>query len=326
MDDAVLCLNARVGRSLPMPWSPAPIRSLPSDAARGRAACRPHWSGRLGSAARSHGSAIGLLGALLAALWPHWVWMARRLSDGSDEPWGILALATVFALVAGEWRLLRVPSPAVLAATAALAVSAALARIWVPPLAAAALAMGALAIWLAASRPDRPATPLAGLLLLGLPVIATLQFYLGYPLRYVTASLAAPVLHAFGFDVAASGAALAYRGGLVLVDPPCAGIGMLWVGAYTAALLSYLGNATTARTIGNATVAAASVFIANAARNVVLFLPESHAVGWPAWAHPAVGLAAFAVALLPIVWFARRGTQRARVQLLRQSRSPRRLP
>jgi exosortase/archaeosortase family protein len=53
-------------------------------------------------------------------------------------------------------------------------------------------------------------------------------------------------------------------------------------------------------------VAATSVFVANLARNVALFFPETLGLPWPAWAHPAIGLVAFACALLPIVWFAQR--------------------
>jgi exosortase/archaeosortase family protein len=186
--------------------------------------------------------------------------------------------------------------------------------VWMPPLVAAALAMGALATFLAGARGDRPATALATLLLLALPVIATLQFYFGYPLRLVTALLAAPVLRAFGFAVEATGAAFAYDGRIVLVDPPCAGIGMLWVGAFTSALLSHLANASARGTIVNGAVAATCVFIANVARNVALFFPEALGLGWPEWMHAFIGLMAFAIALLPIVLFAQakaRGTHDA---------------
>jgi hypothetical protein len=43
-------------------------------------------------------TAAAPLALLLAALWPHLAWIARRLTDGSDEPWGILALATVLTV------------------------------------------------------------------------------------------------------------------------------------------------------------------------------------------------------------------------------------
>jgi len=291
--DATLMLNARIGRRSPR-FMPVPV-APPVDMPRAR------W---LALHARLPGAAVLLL-ALALALWPHWGWMARRMTDGSDEPWGVLALITVFVLVARDWRALARPSNAALIVTAALALTAAVARWWLPPLVAGAIAMAALATFLAGARPDRPAMPLATLLLLALPLIASLQFYFGYPLRLATAVLAAPVLRALGYAVEAMGAAFAYHGRLVLVDPPCAGIGMLWVGAYTAALLSYLGNASAARTLVNGTVAAACVFIANVVRNVLLFFPEALALRWPQQAHALTGLVTFGVALVPLVLVAR---------------------
>lgn len=310
MTDLALRLNARIGKSSP--------RSLPP--ATAAHTDRADGSGGLRARLARLPAPVALLSALVIALWPHGVWMAHRLTDGSDEPWGVLALVTVLTLVRREWRALVTPSRTALFASAALAIVAALVRGWLPPLAAAAIAMLALAVFLGSARRDRPAAPLATLLLLALPVIASLQFYFGYPLRRVTAALAAPVLQLVGLAVEANGAALAYSGKLVLVDPPCAGIGMLWVGAYTAALLSYLGNASNARTFVNGAVAAGCVFGANVARNVALFFPEAFDLGWPAWTHPFIGLVAFAIALLPIVLFVQSrarpacGTRRARFE------------
>jgi exosortase/archaeosortase family protein len=206
----------------------------------------------------------------------------------------------VLALVGRERHRLALPTPAALAASAALMLAAALARAWVPPIFAAALAMLALAAFLATALRERPAVPLATLLLLALPLIASLQFYFGYPLRLATAHAAAPLLQLAGLDVAAAGAAFAWNGTLVLVDPPCAGIGMLWVGTYTAAMLSWLNRATTARALATTLLAAVSVFVANVARNAALFFPEAMALDWPAWSHSAIGLAAFALALTPV--------------------------
>jgi exosortase/archaeosortase family protein len=255
---------------------------------------------------RSRRHAWLLLGLLLAALWPHWLWMARRLSDGSDEPWGVLAIITVLALMLSERRELSLPTRSALVASGALAVAAAAATALLPSIIAAALAMLALATFLNAARPQRPWAPLVTLLLLALPIIASLQFYLGYPLRFATAHVAAPLLNLLGLDVIAAGAAFQWRGATILVDPPCAGIGMLWVGAYSAALLSYLNRASTARTLLNGAFAAAIVFMANVLRNAALFVTEARIVDWPDWTHAAIGLAAFALAVLPITFFAQR--------------------
>ncbi|MCX8115514.1 MAG: exosortase/archaeosortase family protein, partial [Burkholderiaceae bacterium] len=106
-----------------------------------------------------------------------------------------------------------------------------------------------------------------------------------------------------GFDVVARGAAFEHAGRTILVDPPCAGIGMLWVGAYTAALLSHLTGASARRALVNGLFATAAVFAANVLRNALLFFPESGLLRAPGWAHDAIGLAAFAAAIVPVVAF-----------------------
>lgn len=313
-------LNARIGRQIPS----AHARSSMSDDAP-----QPMF-GVLVPLAPAHGTAepqslmhslrqkLGALhprcwpvatqwlALLLLALWPHVAWSLRRLTDGSDEPWGVLALATVLVLLLREGAL-AAPSPRVLVASGALALLAAVMTWFMPPLLAAALGMVALGVFLAGARPGRPATPVLALLLLALPVIASLQFYLGYPLRVATAHAAAPLLAVFGIEAQPAGAALVFRGTTVLIDAPCAGIGMLWIGSYAAALLSYLQRANATRTLINGVAAAALVFAANVLRNVVLFFPESGLLAWPAWTHEAVGLAALAAALVPLIAFAQRG-------------------
>jgi exosortase/archaeosortase family protein len=292
-------LHSRVGRVMTNPLFGTPV-ARPGSAGGAHEPARRSWRGALAGVPR-----VGwLLALLLAASWPHGVWLARRLTDGSDEPWGLLALLTVLALLVRERRELVMPTRSALVASAALAVLAALLTLVVPPIFAAAAAMLALAAFVTSALPRRPAAPVLTLLMLALPVIASLQFYLGYPLRLATAHAAAPLLAVGGIDAQAAGAALVWRGQTILVDPPCAGIGMLWVGAWTAALLSYLNDAPAGRTLVNGCVAAAVVFAANVLRNALLFFPEAGLVPSPAWLHASIGLLAFAVALAPILAFA----------------------
>ena len=285
-------LNARIGRTMPSPMYGVLVAEH-DRAADGVGAFVAQW--------RTVRPVIALLGGFALALWPHWIYMARRMGDGSDEPWGILALATVLVLIARDRAELAVPTRSALVASATLAVVAAAANLVLPDLAAAAVAMLALALLLVHALPHRPATPLVALLLLALPVVASLQFYLGFPLRVLTAHATALVLALAGVDSSAAGAAILHAGTTVLVDAPCAGIGMLWVGSYTAALLSYLARADGARTATNAVAAALLVLAANIARNTALFFPEAGLVQWPAWSHEAIGLAALALAIVPII-------------------------
>ncbi|MFO0207827.1 MAG: archaeosortase/exosortase family protein, partial [Betaproteobacteria bacterium] len=289
-------LNARIGRVIegPLYGALVPLAPVPDDAP---AAWRTTAAQAL---TRALAQPLAALALLLLALWPHLAWMARRLTDGSDEPWGVLAIATVLALVARDARRLVLPGSAVLAASLALVAASHLAAPWLLPLPAAARARGGLARFRARALPQRCGAALATLVLLALPVIASLQFYLGYPLRVATAQAAAPLLRLMGLEVVPAGAALAWRELTVLIDAPCAGIGMLWVGSYTAALLSYLNAASTGRAARNALAAAAIVFGANVLRNVALFFPEAGLVPrWPVL-HDGVGLAVFALALLAI--------------------------
>ena len=285
-------LHARIGRTLPSPMYGALVAAHEPTGS----SWTPGWKRE-----RATPRVAWLLGALVAALWPHWIYIARRMVDGSDEPWGILALVTVLVLLVRERGELALPTRSALVASGLLAVAAAAAMSWLPNLVAAAIAMLALGVFVSHALPRRPATPLAALLLLALPVIASLQFYAGYPLRAFTAEASVVLLWLLGVDAMAAGASILHQGTTVLVDAPCAGIGMLWVGSYTAALLSYCARADARGTALNALAAALVVLVANVLRNTALFFPEAGLVHWPAGSHQAIGLAAFALAIVPIV-------------------------
>src|SRR5512139_1276887 len=94
-------LNARVGRTLPSPLFGLLVESPTT--AIGRAEDRRVPWARI---PRS----VWLLSALFVALWPHWIYVARRLVDGSDEPWGVLAWLTVVALLLRDHALLAQPT------------------------------------------------------------------------------------------------------------------------------------------------------------------------------------------------------------------------
>lgn len=244
-------------------------------------------------------SPLCLLGLQLAALWPHWVWMARRTVDGSDEPWGVVALLTLIALVVADRRRLatRLSGP-VLGAAAAFSLAAALSLGWLPPILSAAIAMLAVVVLLVGMLPpQRTRLALVALALLALPLTASLNFYFGYPLRWLCAQGAAALLAVGGLQVAPQGAALLWDGKTILVDAPCAGIAMLWVGVYVAALMSYLYRASALRTVCNLAAATLIVVAGNTVRNAVLFIKETGVVALPDWTHEGIGLLLFGVAL-----------------------------
>ncbi|RYF64052.1 MAG: exosortase Q, partial [Comamonadaceae bacterium] len=197
------------------------------------------------------------LAAQALALWPAWLWMGRRLADGSDDPLGLLALAALAALAWQQRAALRTtPRLGWLLLAGAGTLAATLMRTGVnlgfgalpawPPLLASLLAVLAIACGLLAFLPrpalaaahDVPlpgvaALPVLGLAVLALPLLSSLQFYAGYPLRVITAELSQWLLMPF-FTVAREGASLWISGRLVIVDAPCSGVQMVWLGYFTA--------------------------------------------------------------------------------------------
>jgi exosortase/archaeosortase family protein len=243
------------------------------------------------------------LALLAAALWPTAWWMGRRMLDGSDEPLGALALAALALLL---WhcrsRLRAAPRLGWLASALALAAASTAVLGHVPPLLSSLLGLLALGAGLVAFLPPAVATaPVLGLSLLSLPLLASLQFYAGYPLRVITAE-ASRWLLAAGFEVERSGASLRVDGQLVMVDAPCSGVQMLWLGYFTACAVALHAGRRDAAFLARLPVVSVLVLAGNVLRNSVLVAFEGAGRQLPGWAHQGVGLAALAAVCAAIAW------------------------
>lgn len=239
------------------------------------------------------------------AFWPVWSWYFARVTDGSDEPWGLLALLTVAVCVAR--RKLPDGKPWQLAVAGGVIGCYAVTFHAAPPLLRAVLAVSAVAVLLvrAGSQSQSPVA-LWALLLLSLPVVPSLEFFLGYPLRLLVAESSVGMLNAVGFPVVREGAALCWAGEIVLVDAPCSGVKMIWAGFYFAAALAAYRGLRPLPTVLLLGAALAATVAANIARSTALFFKESHWLPLPEWTHPATGLAAFALAAFAILALASR--------------------
>lgn len=243
------------------------------------------------------------LALLAAALWPTWLWMGQRMLDRSDDPLGLLALAALGLLAWQQRRRLR-PAPRLgwLALALIGAVAATLCQAWLPSLVVALLALTALASGLCAFLPVSVASaPVLGLSVLSLPLLASLQFYAGYPLRVITAE-ASRWLLMLGHEVERSGASLLVDGQLVIVDAPCSGVQMAWFGYFSAcAVTLYLARSN--RTFLTR-LPAVSVLVlgGNVLRNTVLVAAEASGRAVPGWVHEAVGLLVLAAVCTAIAW------------------------
>lgn len=247
---------------------------------------------RTASCAPVRVGAPGWLALHAAALWPHGLWTARRLADGSDDPLGMAALAALglwLWLARGTLRALpRLPW---LGAAAALTAAATAALFAAPPLVAAGLATLALAAHLAAWLPDRaPRLALAGLMLLTLPLVASLQFYVGYPLRVFTAQFSAWLLQVAGMAAERSGASMVVAGQLVIVDAPCSGVQMAWLAYFAACAVAAFTSRLDGALVRRLPLVGLTVLAGNVLRNTVLVALEARPEGLsPAW-HEAIGL------------------------------------
>ncbi len=257
-----------------------------------RIACRP-----------THLAPLAWIAVVAAALWPHGLWIARRDGDGSDDPLGLAALAVVLLLLLRTARTLRVlPATGWLALAGALTIAANVARWWAPPLLCSALAALALAAGLCAWWPAHAARgPIALLLLLALPLVASLQYYAGYPLRVLTAQASGWLLGAAGFVAERSGATLLVDGRLVIVDAPCSGVQMAWLGYFCACTAAALAGRRDASFVRRLPLVGVLVLGGNIVRNTLLVALESRPQGLDAALHEAIGLAALALVCVLVV-------------------------
>jgi len=237
----------------------------------------------------------------LVAFWPVWRWYAARVGDSTDHKWGLLGLATALLFVLNKKasaylieRSLTVPTLVLLLYFVTYPVF--------PPLARAGLAFTAIGVTLSLIRFGKPFHPgVLGLLWLSLPLVPSLQFYLGYPLRLLVASLAAPILRLGGFAVVQEGTCLNWAGQLIWIDAPCSGVRMLWVGLYLTFALVCIYKLPLFKTLVLLTAAIFAIIAGNIFRAVTLFYFESGVFPMPAWAHDYAGLVAFALVATGIV-------------------------
>jgi exosortase/archaeosortase family protein len=225
------------------------------------------------------------------ASWPHVVWMARRMFDGSDDPLGAVALAALFVLGWRQRRQLRhCPHPSWLVAALVLSVSATAAWNMLPPLLSALLALLAFAAGMLALLPQKTASaPVLGLAALSLPLMASLQFYAGYPLRVLVAEFSRWLLLPI-YQVERAGAVLWIDGQQVLVDAACSGVQLVWLGYFTACVTALMARHGNSRFLARLPAVGLLVLSGNVLRNTLLVVAQADGRPLANWAHEGIGL------------------------------------
>jgi exosortase len=238
-----------------------------------------------------------LMLAHAACFWPVWRWYLERLDDGSDEPWALVALLAAVVLSwprdGFKWN----PRDPLQLGAAACTLLYALLAPFAPPLLRALVAMAALGCsWISVSGARDKWPAVLCLVVLSVPVIASLQFYAGYPMRTATASGATGLLNLLGIDATRSGTSMVAYGRTVLVDAPCSGVRMLWTATVLCASLAAMRT----RVSAGAMLAALAgvipiVLIGNTVRAAMLFVIETADEPPPGYLHSLVGVITFVI-------------------------------
>ncbi len=252
-----------------------------------------------------------LLALAVAGFWPVWTWYAARVAASPEEVWGLISLATALVFLLGD-RDTTGASPARLVVPAALAALYAASYSSLPALGRACLAVAAVASTAhALFGGARPPVAAWGLLPLSLPVVASLQFYLGFPLRVVTATAAAAMIQSTGFAVVRDGTVLDWHGTSVLVDAPCSGVQMAWMAYFCACTVAAPLALRDAASLRRLPAVGALVLLGNVLRNSLLVALEARPQGLAESWHQAIGIAALAAVCAAVLLVMRGGRNRA---------------
>jgi len=240
-----------------------------------------------------------------AASWDSWRWYFARVAATPEEAVS-LAAAALFLAALGVARTPRpaAPRPIPLLPAAILLALYASSYGSLPPIMRAAVAIAAtLFSFHLALFKQRPPIAFWGLVALALPVLPSLQFVLGYPMRVVSAALAVAMLQAQGLAVARQGTFLLWHGEMVDFDAPCSGVNMLWAGlllTLMGCVLFRLGAIKVAVAIALSVVLSIA---SNALRACSLFYVEAGLfAAAPVWWHDGIGLAAFTASAAATLW------------------------
>lgn len=245
-------------------------------------------------------SGIWILFLQIIAFWSVWRWYFLRLSTSNDEFYGVLSLLAVI----GVCFLNKNAQPKLnsLYFSTALIVIYAVTYAFLPPLLRAVIAVTSLTFFLSGWRFGKIFHfGIWSLFLLSLPIVASLQFYLGFPLRVIVGEATVFLLKLNGLSIFREGVCLHFGEKLIWIDAPCSGIKMLWAGFFLTALLITIYKFNLAKSVIAFVVAFVVILIGNIFRATSLFYLEAEIVKLPGFAHEGIGVICFILTCVGIV-------------------------
>jgi exosortase/archaeosortase family protein len=244
----------------------------------------------------------------LVAFWNVWQWIAARFLGSGDVPWELIPLIAVvfFSDNSRSKEVHRLSSSALVAA--AIFLAAYVGSILVaPPLVRAILAVISVTFIVSPWRfGSRFHLGVFGLLLLSLPLIDSLNFFLGYPMRVIVGEAVAYLLNLQGLDVYREGAILFFGERMISIDAPCSGVKMLWFGSLLATVMSLVLRINNLRLLLVYGLTFIAIILGNILRASALFYVEGGLIESPEWTHSAIGVISFAFTAMMILFIVRK--------------------
>jgi exosortase/archaeosortase family protein len=247
-----------------------------------------------------------LVFALVAtATWDAWRWYFGRVSAAPEEA-AALVLTVAFIGLAGLARAARPASSSTLPLLPIAAVLALFAATYtvLPAIvrAAIAIALSLFCLYVAMFK-ERPPIAFWGLVALALPVLPSLHFILGYPMRVISAALTAGLLQAHGLAVERQGTFLVWRDELIQFDAPCSGVNILWAGLLLTLMGCVLLRLGALRVMEAVAFSLVLALASNVLRAASLFYVEAGLIPQAQhWWHDGIGIVAFGLSAVAILW------------------------
>ncbi len=247
---------------------------------------------------------LWVLPLTVAACWDSWIGYGHRLAPRLESLAAPLVLVVTLVLILTLPASGERPSRPLLVPALLLALHA-LGQTTLPFLARGAIAIMAVGTVLHLHRwRTLPAAPYWGLFLLSLPIVPSLQFFLGFPARVAAATVTVFLLQNSGMPVTRRGTVLDWGGTMIQFDAPCSGVKMLWAGLFLTLVLAVVHRLNAPRTALALAVCLLLVIGANGLRGASLFFVETGILHGPGWWHEGIGVAVFfllALTLPPIL-------------------------
>lgn len=238
----------------------------------------------------------------LLTFWNVWYWYIHRIFDRSDEPLGILSLIVAMLFI-GNIDLNMIVEKKHLRNCIVILCLYILTYKFTPDMVHAILGVISLGYTFYISK-DKISPAIIGLFFMSLPIVASMQFYLGYPLRALSSYFMVILLKLNGIFVTQDGTCLNFNQSTICVDTPCSGINMLWFSTFFTLFICCLYKLNLTNTVKVLTMSIITIIIANIMRSTSLFYTESGIVNLPHFVHQGVGVVTFILSMSAIIIYA----------------------